>query len=452
MKRWAAISAGDSLSLRDKRKAQQCPSSKASHILSYSKRFAFPLNCFRRFLLHCCISYIALFSVATYNRTSRFQFATAPTTTRLSVFTMLYKSLTSLLLLPAAIRAAVVNGTSSSGACNNSPQLCSKRYNEVTYLGAHDSPFVRDASTDYSSSSNQYYNTTVQLSAGVRLLTAQVQLAGNNGNELHVCHSSCDLLDAGSLSDWLGEVRTWVEANPNDVVTVLLVNGATASASNLAAQYQAAGITTSLAYTPSGSTSGTQNWPTLQSLISSGTRLLNFVDSVDVDPSAPYLMQQYDYIFENNYDVTTPSSFSCEVNRPSNLQASQAISNNLMPLMNHFLYHVDAGDIFNIESPNASYVGTTNAPSGGLGNLGTAANTCKEYYGRAPSYVVVDFFNVGPAIATVDRLNGVTNPVGRTSVSKANTPPAASGSSFVVPNCWAVGSAMLAVFLAFSQL
>lgn len=41
-------------------------------------------------------------------------------------------------------------------ACNNSPTLCSKSYGEITYLGAHDSPFVRDASTDHSIAANQY--------------------------------------------------------------------------------------------------------------------------------------------------------------------------------------------------------------------------------------------------------------------------------------------------------
>lgn len=364
---------------------------------------------------------------------------------------MFSKTLTSLLLLPVAIRAAVINGTSSSSACNNSPNLCSKAYNEITYLGAHDSPFLRDASTDDSTSGNQYYNTTVQLSAGVRLLTAQVQLAGPNGKELHVCHSDCSLLDAGSLSSWLSEVRSWMESNPNNVVTVLLVNGASASASDLAAQYQSAGITTSLSYTPTGSTSETQVWPTLQTLINTGTRLMNFVDVLGDNSEASWLMHQYDYIFQNSYDVSSPSSFSCEVNEPSNLQTSQAISDNLMPLMNHFLYTVSTG-IITIDSPNASYVGTTNAPSGGVGNLGTAANTCKQLYGRIPSYIVVDFFNVGPAVATVDRLNGVTNPVGRTSVSTSNEAPVASGSSFVVSNSWMMCSALFTALLAFAQL
>lgn len=309
---------------------------------------------------------------------------------------MLPHSLLSLFLLPAAIRAAVVDGTSSSQACNNSPSLCSKRYDEVTYLGAHDSPFLRDASTDYSESGNQYYNTTAQLEAGVRLVTAQVQLSGSSGSELHVCHTDCSLLDAGTLVSWLAEVRTWMESNQDAVVTILLVNGASASGTSLAAAYQSAGISTDLAYTPTGSSSATQTWPTLQTLINSGTRLMNFIDSIDSNSVAPFIMPEFDYIFENNYNVTTPSGFSCEANRPSDLSTSTAISNKMMPFMNHFLYTISSGIIL-IESPNASYVSTTNAPSGGVGNLGAAATSCQQTYGRAPTFILVDFFNVGPA-------------------------------------------------------
>ena len=56
-------------------------------------------------------------------------------------------------------------------------------------------------------------NTTTQLAAGVRLLSAQVH---NNEGAWHLCHSSCTLLDAGTLSDWLAEIKTWMDANPRD--------------------------------------------------------------------------------------------------------------------------------------------------------------------------------------------------------------------------------------------
>ncbi|TKA25321.1 hypothetical protein B0A50_06225 [Salinomyces thailandicus] len=346
---------------------------------------------------------------------------------------MLAQTLCSLLLLPTGIRKAYAQSTSSSTiACNNSPSLCDRAYNNVTYLGAHNSPFVRDASNNYDISGNQYYNSTAQLAAGVRLLSAQVQTNSSSG-ELHVCHTSCSLFDAGKLSDWLSEVNDWLMDNPDDVVTVLLVNGADASASDLAAEYETAGIS-DIAYTPSSSSGNSStstvsstaasasstasaDWPTLQALINSGTRMLNFVADLDDNSGAAYLMNEFDYIFENDYDNVSPTAYSCEPDRPSSVanDTQQALDQGLMPLMNHFLYvEVVALDI---QYPNATYVTTTNAPNGGTGNLGASASRCTSEYGRAPTFILVDFFNVGPAIETVDRLNGVTRPVGRTSVA-----------------------------------
>lgn len=51
-----------------------------------------------------------------------------------------------------------------STACNNSPDLCDKSYGEITHLGAHDSPFVRDSSTGNSLFGDQYAYSTVYIS------------------------------------------------------------------------------------------------------------------------------------------------------------------------------------------------------------------------------------------------------------------------------------------------
>lgn len=332
--------------------------------------------------------------------------------------------LTSLFLLPSLAQVAFSAVTKRATACNNSPDLCSRAYNNVTHLGAHNSPFLRDASTGNSQSGNQFYNSTVQLSAGVRLLTGQVH---NNNGSLHMCHSSCALLDAGTLSDWLSEIKTWMDSNPNEVVTVLLVNSDDSSASALASAYTTAGIT-SYAYTPT-STTASSEWPTLQTLISSGKRLMNFVASLDDNSAAPYLMDEFTYIFENNYDNTSPSSFSCAANRPSTVTTSSAIQKGMMPLMNHFLYQTSNLFGTTIESPDLGNISTTNSASGGTGALGTSATECTTTYGRAPTYLLVDFFNVGPAIETADRLNGVTSPVGRTNVSVAAVAPSATSDS-----------------------
>ncbi|RMJ25368.1 hypothetical protein PHISP_03764 [Aspergillus sp. HF37] len=319
-----------------------------------------------------------------------------------------------LALLPL-VAARALTPRAATTACNNSPELCSKSYGEVTYLGAHDSPFVRDASTQFSTAANQFLDTPSQLDSGVRMVTAQVH---KKDSEWHLCHTSCQLLDAGKLSTWLSQIKKWLDKNKNDVVTVLLVNSDSATAAELDKEFQTAELV-DYAYKPK-SQAASGSWPTLQELINDGTRLMTFVASVDTSAQAPYLMDEWDYVFENPYEVTSPYNFSCTPDRPSSVKGdlSAALSSNRLPLMNHFLY---ADGILDIQYPNVSYVSTTNAPSGDVGNLGDAAAKCKKMYNRAPAFILVDFATKGPAIATVDKLNNVQDPVGRSDAAKSQT-------------------------------
>lgn len=354
---------------------------------------------------------------------------------------MFWKALSTLVFAATSLRT--VSAQNSSTACNNSPDLCSRNYNNVTYLGAHDAPFLRDSSTQYSTSGNQFYNTTRQLSAGVRLVTAQVQ-TNNDTSALHVCHTDCSLLDAGTLESWLSEIKSWMDNNPNDVVTILLVNGADASASDLASAYTSSGLD-QYAYTPSCS-SASSEWPTLQTLISNGTRAVNYVATLSDNSAAPYLLNEFTYIVENSYENSEPTNFSCAVDRPSSLanQTSSAISQGYMTLMNHFLYE---DQLFGIQTPNESYVETTNAPSGGIGNLGTSARTCAAQYGKAPTFLLVDFANTGSAINTADSLNELSITTGRT-VLPSGIPSESSGGRISISRTSTVNFGLSTALLA----
>ncbi|KAF1357543.1 hypothetical protein EJ07DRAFT_128218 [Lizonia empirigonia] len=313
-----------------------------------------------------------------------------------------------------AASALLYSTATAETACNNSPSLCSKAYNNITQLGAHDSPFLRNENTSFSTSGNHYYDTTTQLDAGVRFLSAQVHKNdnGTGADEWHLCHSSCSLLDAGTLESWLSTIKTWMDKNQNDVVTVLIVNSDSASASDIGAQFNSSGIS-EYAYTPA-STSAPTTWPTLDNLIGNGTRLMAFVASIsEASSQYPYLMDEFTYIFENNYENTNPSNYSCTPDRPTGLSTST--TGNRMFLMNHFLYE---NQLFGIQSPNETYASTTNAQTG-YGSLGVSVGKCSTTYGKAPWAVLVDFFNVGPAIASVDAANGVTNTTGRRALSTA---------------------------------
>ncbi|KAJ3551406.1 hypothetical protein NPX13_g11370 [Xylaria arbuscula] len=318
----------------------------------------------------------------------------------------------------ASTSASASTSTSTSTstvACNNSPDLCSQSYSNITHMGAHDSAFLRDASTSNSIAGNQYYNATVALDAGIRLLQAQVH--DSNGT-IELCHTLCSLLDAGSLQDWLGDIKYWMDNNPNEVVTLLIVNSDSFEVDEFGSVFEASGIS-DYGYTPDGS-----GWPTLQTMIDANTRLVIFIASVDASSTYSYLLPEFDYVFETPYEITSLSGFNCTLDRPSTQSsAASAISAGLLPLMNHFAYN-DLGS--SIMIPDVDDIATTNSPSTSTtGALGLHAQTCNSEWGYKPTFVLVDFFNEGPSIKTADVMNGITA-VGRTNSSTTETDDTAS--------------------------
>lgn len=208
------------------------------------------------------------------------------------------------------------------------------------------------------------------------------------------------------------------------MVTVLLVNSDNVDAVTLSAAFEAAEIA-DYAYTPSAA-GGSQPWPTLQELIDANTRLMAFVASLSSDSTVPYLMNEFDYIFETPFDNTSPSNFSCQPDRPKDLRGDlpSALASGRLPLVNHFLYD-DAG--LGIQVPNVDEIDTTNGDSG-EGNLEEAATTCqKEYSGRQPTFLLVDFFDKGSTFTVVDKLNNVTDATGRRAVPGTNEQSNSSG-------------------------
>lgn len=194
------------------------------------------------------------------------------------------------------------------------------------------------------------------------------------------------------------------------------MNADNASAENLHAEFQAANIV-SYAYVPPSTTSAITTWPTLQDLISQSKRLVVFVASLSssTNTAAPYLLDEFVFVFENPFAVTSLSNFSCVPDRPTAVKGNinSAVQSGRLPLMNHFLYSTQA---FGIQVPDHDNITITNAQAGAVGNLGDTSTQCRTIYGRAPTFILVDFFEQGSAISTVDSLNGITA-VGRTPVA-----------------------------------
>jgi hypothetical protein len=224
-----------------------------------------------------------------------------------------------------------------------------------------------------------------------------------------MCHTICGLLDAGPLQDWLANIKVWMDSNPSEVVTLLIVNSDTQDVSTFGSVFEASGIA-GYGYAPTADKNG---WPTLQAMIDAKTRLVTFIASVAASSAYPYLLSEFDHVFETAYAVTSLSGFNCTLDRPSSssLQFSSALSAGLLPLMNHFAYS-DLGA--SIMIPDVSDVATTNSAStSSTGALGLHAQTCLAQWGVKPTFVLVDFWSEGEVMETADAMNGVADLVGR---------------------------------------
>jgi hypothetical protein len=164
--------------------------------------------------------------------------------------------------------------TVSADGCNGNTALCSRSYSNVTQVGTHDSAFVGILPTD-----NQLESVSDQLDAGIRFLQGQTHEL--NG-ELYMCHTSCAELNAGLLTDYLTTIKTWMDSNPNEVLTLLLTNGDYVDVSLFGTAMSSVGLD-QYAYTLPNQLTIDQ-WPTLQELIDQGSRLVMFLGRVPLFP------------------------------------------------------------------------------------------------------------------------------------------------------------------------
>ncbi|KAI3395159.1 hypothetical protein diail_1711 [Diaporthe ilicicola] len=151
--------------------------------------------------------------------------------------------------------------------CNGNSALCGRRYSNVTFVGSHDSAFVGTGVAD-----NQETTVAAQLAQGVRFLQAQTHL---DNNTVKLCHTVCILEDAGPLATYLGDVKAFLDANPREVVTLLLTNQDGLPGATFDAVFRGAGIQ-GYAFAP-GRNLTLEQWPTLGQMIDNGQRLVVFM-------------------------------------------------------------------------------------------------------------------------------------------------------------------------------
>src|SRR5699024_2587770 len=185
------------------------------------------------------------------------------------------------------------------------------------------------------------------------------------------CHTSCDLLDAGPIADWLTRVRKWVDGHPYDVVTILLGNGNYSTPDLYAPYIEQSGLL-KYAYEAPYLPMALDDWPTLEQLILRGKRVIMFMDYMADQKKYPWLLDEFSQVWETPFDPQDPKC-PCTVQRPPDLSTEAA--KDRLYLMNHNLnveFNVFGAQIL---VPNVALINDTNAANGS-GSLGLAANNC----------------------------------------------------------------------------
>lgn len=152
---------------------------------------------------------------------------------------------------------------------------------------------------------NQYFNLTIQLDAGVRLIQAQGHRDPNGTEQVRLCHFNCALMDGGSLEEYLKITKTWLEENPQEVVTFLFVNSGV-PLMRWAEAFVATGFD-AISYTPPPEKRyghmGVEDWPTIEEMVNSGKRAVTFLSRGAWENAVPWILPEFSYVFE----VRTPA-------------------------------------------------------------------------------------------------------------------------------------------------
>ncbi|KAF9454064.1 PLC-like phosphodiesterase [Macrolepiota fuliginosa MF-IS2] len=341
---------------------------------------------------------------------------------RLSLTT---RQLTSLFLVPLSALCALgapqrTNSEISRRAtvCNGHVELCNKSFGSVSFVGAHDSYAIGVNSLAV----NQDQNITTQLDDGIRML--QMQAHGQDG-DIRLCHTSCSLYDGGTLGDFLKQgtlsdhtphsfgLRTWLDANPNEVLSLLIVNIDSLPVAQYDQIFKSAGLD-AISFAPESTPLSANSWPTLGSMIDSGKRLVTFMDH-GADASVPYIIDEFSNVWETEFNVV--DAFDCNINRTN----QNVDPTGQMYLINHFLDKL----VFNQPVPFIEKLNETNASSGN-GSLAEQVDNCTAQHSKPPNFLLVDFyeFGGGSVFDVAARINGVQN-----SPTKPIATPVSSASS-----------------------
>jgi hypothetical protein len=273
-------------------------------------------------------------------------------------------------------------------ACNGDSALCDRTFDKVTVPMAHNAMSNAD---DGWGVPNQSHGLARQLADGIRgmMLDLHYFSVEENRNltehdptattvdQIYLCHASC-ALGKQRLLDGLCTITKFLDENPGEVVSTVFETYV--SDADTDEVLRASGLADYAYAHPKGAP-----WPTLRSMIDEGKRAVLFVEKGGGAP--PYLMPAYEgNVWDTPYSFEKKEDFTCALGR--------GVAGSPIFLVNHWLGRPLA-DIAFAREVNVDAV------------LGARVAQCTKEAGRAPTFVAVDFYDVGDLFTVVRRTNGL---------------------------------------------
>jgi hypothetical protein len=256
--------------------------------------------------------------------------------------------------------------------CNGFSELCNKRLDEVTTLMTHNSFNNQQHQFLFP---NQCYSISRQLNDGVRGLMLDVY----SSRKGPVIYHGYPFLGKESLLSVMYEIRTFLLANPNEVITIIFENSSTHQ--EILQVMDTLGLR-DMIYLHCGS------WPTLKEMIQSNKRLVLMVEN-QKDTLPEGLLYAWQETFDSHYSFKSVSKMDCSINRGgAGLKEFY--------LLNHWLTNkFGLGRKWKAKTTNSWTV------------LSERVKMFSQEQQRRINFLGVDFYNIGDAMGIVDSLNGV---------------------------------------------
>jgi hypothetical protein len=272
--------------------------------------------------------------------------------------------------------------------CNGSEALCARRFDQVTFPMTHNAMSNAD---DGWVAPNQDHGLARQLADGVRgwmldthYYDEETGYTDQRRDDLaavdqaYLCHGVC-ALGRRRLLEGLCDLTAFLDQNRGEVVSIIFEDYVTPD--DTAAVMQASGLVDYVHVQALGAP-----WPTLRELVDQNQRLIVFSESGRA--GAPWYHAAWKHIWDTPYTFKSTADFTCARNRGD--------PSNALFLVNHWL-----------ESGAGLPDATLGAQANAMAVLGPRVQQCTKEAGRAPTFVGVDFYDVGTLFEVVKTSNGL---------------------------------------------